>query len=154
MLKKINVYLLFIFIAPLQGHIQFKNNMNEPLFVIDIQLKKGYSVNPLGETLLLTSAQSSHFLVYQGTENQPDLEDQAPLFSFGIPDHTQKYALIKLTTDELITNELPENLFHIPSSIKKNQAKSLLHKTVQGCSKCAERRKEKERLQNSRDNKK
>lgn len=142
MVQKIITSLLFFLTLSVQSHIQFINNLNEPLFIVDMQLKKGYSVNAKQEVILLTSAQSSHFLIYHGAEHA---NTQIPLFSFGTVEHMQKYSILKLTTDELADGALPQGLFYIPSSINRLQASSLINKQPKVCSKCEERRKEREK---------
>lgn len=138
MLQKITASLLFFATLSTQSHIQFINNLHEPLFIVDMQLKKGYSVNPNQEIILLTSAQASHFLIYKSN-------DQEPTFSFGTVEHMQKYRIVKLTTEDLTNGSLPEDLFYISSSINRLQATTLINKQPKVCSKCEERRKEREK---------
>lgn len=147
MLQKTTLFLITLCTFSLQSHIQFINTTNEHLFVIDIQLKKGYPVTPKQEIILLTSAQASHFLIYEGADDKTDNQkNQSPLFSFGTAERMQKHSVITLTTDDLAESNLPEDLFIMPSLIKRGQAATLIAKPVAGCSKCEERRKERERL--------
>ncbi|RTL07402.1 hypothetical protein EKK58_01470 [Candidatus Dependentiae bacterium] len=147
MLQKLICCLLFFFTFSTQSHIQFTNTLHEPLLIIDIQLKKSYSVNPDEEIILLTGAQASHFLIYKGSE-------QEPVCSFGTVERMEKYRIVTLTTEHVINNTLPENFFLIPSSINRLQAESLIKTAPKGCSKCEERRKEREKQREKEQKKK
>jgi hypothetical protein len=145
MIKQLITLVLFCSIAFLNGHIRFLNTTNQNLFIVDVQLKKSYQVDSQQETVLITTATASHFLIYPNTDETIDIQNnELPLFSFGTTDHMHIHPTPTITSEDLAESHLPENVFLIPSSIKRGQAINLITKPIRHCSKCEERRKERQ----------
>jgi hypothetical protein len=143
MTKQLALFLIFCSIFCLEGHIRFINTTNQNLLIVDVQLKKSYKVDVNQQTMLITTARASHFLIYVDAEQQTSehQKDETPLFSFGTTDHMQIHLTPTISPENLLQSDLPEHIFIIPSAIKRTQAINLITKPITHCSKCAERKK-------------